>query len=64
MNVFEQFLEIYGPNTGEDAPVRFAEEVLGIDTLDGWQEDSLRDVGRGERRIAIAACHEAGSSRW
>lgn len=61
-NVFEEFLLEYGPAAGAEGPVRFAREVLGILTLDKWQRQVLEEIGRGERRISIAACHGPGKT--
>lgn len=51
----------YGPPAGEDGPVRFVQDMLGV-TLDLWQEQVLRAFGRGERRISIRACHGPGKT--
>ena len=59
--VFDDFIEYYGPRGGEDAPIRFARDVLGI-TCDPWQEDVLRAYQNEERRISIRACHGPGKT--
>lgn len=59
--VFEEFVLRYGPKAGEEGIIRFAEEVFGIE-LDEWQEKVLRDIGRGERRVSVAACHGPGKT--
>src|SRR5690606_16980283 len=60
-NVFEQFLQLYGPPAGEEGPPRFVREVIGVEP-DDWQELVLRDYGRGERRISIRSCHGSGKT--
>ena len=60
-NIFQQFIERYGPAAGEDGPVLFVQEQLGIEP-DPWQADVLRAWGRGERRIAIRSCHGPGKT--
>lgn len=60
-DVFEKFLLRYGPAAGEDGPVLFVREVLGV-TPDAWQEAVLRAFGRGERRISIRSCHGPGKT--
>lgn len=60
-NAFLDFINRYGPATGEAGAVRFAAEVFGV-KLDTWQEDVLRAYGRGERRISIRACHGPGKT--
>lgn len=42
-------------------PVLFAEEVLGITTLQQWQKDALYDI-RDNERISIKACHDVGKT--
>lgn len=56
-----EFIERYGPPAGEDGPVRFVREVLGV-TPDPWQERVLRAFGRGERQIAVRSCHGPGKT--
>lgn len=51
----------YGPGAGELGPLLFVREVLGVE-VDGWQEDTLRAFGRGERKISIVACHGPGKT--
>lgn len=58
---FEDFLDRYGPPAGEVGPLLFVEEVLGV-VVDKWQADTLRAIGRGERRISIVACHGPGKT--
>ena len=40
----------------------FVQEVLGVESVDPWQQDVLRAFGRGERRISIASCPGVGKS--
>src|SRR5690554_5956791 len=61
MSALADFVQRYGPLAGEDGPVLFVREVLGIEP-DPWQEKVLRDFGRGERGIAIRACHGPGKT--
>lgn len=60
-NPLLEFVDRYGPHQGEEGPVRFVTEVLGI-TLDPWQERVLRAFGRGERQIAVRSCHGPGKT--
>lgn len=55
------FLQRYGPPAGETGPERLVREVLGGDP-DDWQQEVLRDMGRGVRHIAIRACHGVGKT--
>jgi hypothetical protein len=50
--VMVQWVERYGPAAGAEGPVRLVREVFGVDP-DEWQEEVLRDFGRGTRRISI-----------
>lgn len=53
---FLAFLEAY-----RDDPVGFVRNVLGAKPLP-WQEDFLRAIARGERRISVRAGHGVGKS--
>lgn len=53
---FLAFLEAY-----RDDPVSFVKNVLGAGPL-VWQEDFLRAIARGERRISVRAGHGVGKS--
>lgn len=55
-NSFIDFLEMY-----RNDPVLFVRNVLGA-TPQPWQEDFLRAVARGERRISVRAGHGVGKS--
>lgn len=55
------FGERYGPQAGEEGPVRLVREVFGVE-LDPWQEKLLRAFGRGERLISVASCHGPGKT--
>lgn len=55
-NSFVDFIDAY-----RDNPVLFVREVLKADPLP-WQEDFLRAVARGERRISVRAGHGVGKS--
>ena len=55
-NSFIDFLEMY-----RNDPVLFVKNVLGA-TPQPWQEDFLRAVARGERRISVRAGHGVGKS--
>jgi len=53
---FLTFLEAY-----RNDPVSFVRNVLGASPLP-WQEDFLRAIARGERRISVRAGHGVGKS--
>ena len=53
---FLAFLEAY-----REDPVGFVRNVLGAQPLP-WQEDFLRAIARGERRISVRAGHGVGKS--
>ena len=55
-NSFIDFLDMY-----RNDPVLFVKNVLGA-TPQPWQEDFLRAVARGERRISVRAGHGVGKS--
>ena len=55
-NTVREFFERYGRD-----PVLFVEEVLKIKP-DPWQEQVLRWVGEGERRISVRSGHGVGKS--
>lgn len=59
--ILGEFVTRYGGEAGAEGPVLFATEVFGA-RLDPWQEEVLRDYGRGERRITIRACHGPGKT--
>lgn len=59
--ILRSFLLRYGPSAGEEGPLLFVREVLGV-TEDPWQEDMLRAAGRAERRISVRACHGPGKT--
>lgn len=77
-NVFSDFLDEYGPCRACCAARARDEDVRGCercadnvvkfllkfltDKLDGWQEQTARAYGRGERRIALSACHGPGKT--
>jgi len=59
--VFRQWVDRY-----KDEPVLFVREVLGVDP-DPWQEDFLRAIARGDRKITVRSGHGVGkstSSSW
>lgn len=58
---FIEFVHRYGPRAGAEGPVLMVREVFGAKP-DLWQEEVLRDFGRGERRISIRACHGPGKT--
>ena len=60
-NPFLTFLTEYGPNAGEEGPVRFVREVLGGEP-DPWQEKVLREYGKGTRLISIRSLHGPGKT--
>lgn len=60
-SALQDFVARYGPAAGEEGPVLFVREVLGA-IPDPWQEQVLRAFGRGERGIAIKACHGPGKT--
>jgi hypothetical protein len=56
------FLLRYGrKHAGEEGPVRFVREVLGVEP-DAWQLELLRAYGRGERRLSVVSGHGVGKS--
>jgi phage terminase large subunit len=55
-NSFIDFIEIY-----RNDPVAFVRNVLGAHPLP-WQEEFLKAVARGERRISVRAGHGVGKS--
>lgn len=55
------FMERYGPEAGEEGPVRLVREVFQAEP-DEWQEEVLRAFGRGARRISIRSCHGVGKT--
>jgi hypothetical protein len=59
--IINRFMTRYGPEAGEMGPVLFVTEVLGGEP-DDWQEEVLKDMGRGERNISIRACHGVGKT--
>lgn len=58
-NPFDDMVARYG--TTEDGPVLFVREILGA-TPEPYQEDLLRAVGRGERKISVRSGHGTGKS--
>src|SRR5690606_39472530 len=60
-NAFTEFILRYGPQSGEEGPVRFVREGFGVEP-DPWQETVLRAFGRGERGIAVRSCHGVGKT--
>jgi hypothetical protein len=42
--------------------VGFVRDVLGVVEIDAWQEDILRALDRGERRVAVRSGHGVGKS--
>lgn len=61
--VLKDFIRRYGRPGDPEGPVRFVHEVLGVET-DEWQDNALREYGRGGRRISISACHGPGKTAW
>ena len=57
---FEEIIKQFFDKYGQD-PVLFVREVLGIEP-DPWQEQVLRWVGEGERRISVRSGHGVGKS--
>lgn len=55
-NTFVDFIEMYG-----DDPVDFVKNVLGA-RPQPWQEEFLRKIAKGERRISVRAGHGVGKS--
>lgn len=58
-NPFEAMIARYGMT--EDGPGLFVREILGA-TPEAYQEDLLRAVGRGERKISVRSGHGTGKS--
>ncbi len=58
-NPFEDMISRYGLT--EDGPGLFVREILGA-TPEPYQEDLLRAVGRGERKISVRSGHGTGKS--
>ncbi len=61
MAVLVEWVERYGLAAGERGPELFVREVFGA-VPDVWQQNVLRDFGRGERRISIRSCHGVGKT--
>lgn len=57
---FEEIIKQFFDKYGQD-PVLFVKEVLGIEP-DPWQEQVLKWVGEGERRISVRSGHGVGKS--
>jgi hypothetical protein len=60
-NPFVEMLARYGTPAGEMGPVLFVREVLGATPLP-YQEDLLKAVARGDRKISVRSGHGAGKS--
>ena len=58
-NPFVAMIERYASD--ENGPVLFVREILGA-TPEAYQEDLLRAVGRGERKISVRSGHGTGKS--
>jgi hypothetical protein len=58
-NPFEEMIVRYG--TTEDGPGMFVREILGAEP-EPYQDDMLRAVGRGERKISVRSGHGTGKS--
>ena len=58
-NPFEDMIARYGMT--EEGPGLFVREILGA-TPEPYQEDLLRAVGRGERKISVRSGHGTGKS--
>ena len=58
-NPFEEMIVRYG--TTEDGPGLFVREILGAEP-EPYQDDLLRAVGRGERKISVRSGHGTGKS--
>lgn len=60
---YSEWFALFDPAVyGQYAPERFFKYALGVKVLDPWQYDVLRAFGRGDRKIAIAACHGPGKT--
>jgi phage terminase large subunit len=58
-NPFVAMIERYG--SSENGPMLFVREILGA-VPEAYQEDLLRAVGRGERKISVRSGHGTGKS--
>lgn len=58
-NPFEDMIDRYGST--EDGPGLFVREILGV-TPEPYQDDLLRAVGRGERKVSVRSGHGTGKS--
>lgn len=58
-NPFEEMIARYGMT--EDGPGLFVREILGA-TPEAYQDDLLKAVGRGERKISVRSGHGTGKS--
>jgi hypothetical protein len=58
-NPFDDMIARYG--TTEDGPGLFVREILGA-TPEDYQDDLLKAVGRGERKISVRSGHGTGKS--
>lgn len=62
-NPLVELIAAYGPNCDdpETSVLRFAREILAFDD-DPWQEEFLRQFGKGTRQISVRACHGPGKT--
>ena len=60
-NPFVEMLARYGTPAGEMGPVLFVREVLGATPLP-YQEELLKAVARGDRKISVRSGHGCGKS--
>ena len=58
-NPFDDMIARYG--TTEEGPGLFVREILGA-TPEDYQDDLLKAVGRGERKISVRSGHGTGKS--
>lgn len=61
-NPLIELMDRYGPDADDDAIVRFALELCGMEDLDPWEIDFFRAYKRGERQISVSACHGPGKT--
>jgi phage terminase large subunit len=62
VNPLVELVGRYGGPGGEGGPLLFVRELLGVEVVDGWQEEVLRAFGRRERLISIRSCHGPGKT--
>lgn len=60
--LYQDLMELYGPNADEDAIVRFSQDMCGMEHLDPWEITFFRAFKNEERKISVSACHGPGKT--